>query len=95
MHHLKILEPEKLMYLKADSNYTYMHFKDGKMAVSGFTLKHHQCKSELAGFIRVNRAYLLNPRFIIKYHKIGAHIEIIMSDGTQTRVSKRRLNVLP
>jgi two-component system LytT family response regulator len=90
MQSLKILEANEIVYLKAESNYTIFIFKNGKKAISGFTLKHHQNKVELNGFLRVNRAYLLNPIYIETLKKEGETTMICMSDGTKTRVSRRR-----
>ncbi len=90
MHNLKKVEPNDILYLKADANYTIFIFKNGKKEISGFTLKHHQNKMELSGFLRVNRAYLLNPIYIEALKKEGETTMICMSDGTKTRVSRRR-----
>lgn len=88
------IDANKLLYLKADSNYTELHFLDGRSILSGFTLKHHELKEEFADFIRVNRAYLLNPKYIRKFVKNDDTVAIKMSDGTQIKVSKRRMNSL-
>jgi DNA-binding LytR/AlgR family response regulator len=94
MHNLKIVEPSDIVYLKADANYTIFNFKNGKKEISGFTLKHHQEKHELTGFLRVNRAYLLNPKYISEYKVEGKTTLICMSDGTKTRVSRRRKTLI-
>ncbi|MGR3808891.1 LytTR family transcriptional regulator DNA-binding domain-containing protein [Jiulongibacter sp. NS-SX5] len=96
MHKLRQVEPSEIMYLKADSNYTIFQFSDGKKDISGFTLKHHQQKEELSGFLRVNRAYLLNPLYIDKLIKKDSKVAIRLSDGTKTKISRRRLQqILP
>lgn len=94
MRNQQKIDANKLLYLKADSNYTELHFLDGRSILSGFTLKHHELKEELADFIRVNRAYLLNPKYIRKFTKRGDSIDIIMTDGTETKMSKRRMQSL-
>jgi DNA-binding LytR/AlgR family response regulator len=90
MRSLKSLEAREIVYLKAESNYTIFIFENGQKAVSGFTLKHHQNKNELNGFLRVNRAYLLNPSFIAELKTEGGATLVSMSDGTRMRVSRRR-----
>lgn len=90
MQNLKSIQANEIIHLKAESNYTIFTLYNGKKAVSGFTLKHHQSKHELNGFLRVNRAYLLNPSFITEFKIEGGTTLVSMSDGTETRVSRRR-----
>ncbi|WP_304233751.1 LytTR family DNA-binding domain-containing protein [Jiulongibacter sediminis] len=94
MHKLRKNEPNEIIYLKADSNYTIFQFTNGEKDISGFTLKHHQEKPELKGFLRVNRAYLLNPKYIDRIIKQDSTFDIRLSDGTKTKVSRRRLQTI-
>lgn len=81
---------QEVIYLKAESNYTIFYLQNGKKHVSGFTLKHHAQKEELTNFVRVNRAYLLNPNYIVNIGKEGKATAVLMADGTKTLVSRRR-----
>ncbi len=86
----KELSFNDVIYLKAESNYTIFYFENGKKYISGYTLKYHQKKIELNGFYRVNRAYLLNPKYIAKISREGNLTSISMINGTKTRISRRR-----
>lgn len=90
MRSLKSIEAKEIIYLKAESNYTVFNFDNGTKAISGFTLKHHQNKNELNGFLRVNRAYLLNPTYIAELKSEGSSTLVRMTDGMRTRISRRR-----
>jgi two-component system LytT family response regulator len=86
----KELSFNDVIYLKAESNYTIFYFENGKKYISGYTLKYHQSKIELNGFCRVNRAYLLNPKYIAKISREGNLTSISMINGIKTKVSRRR-----
>jgi two-component system LytT family response regulator len=80
----------EVVYLKAESNYTVFYFENGRKYVSGYTLKHNAEKLNLIEFHRVNRAYLLNPKFIETIEVDGRITTVLMSNGTKTNVSRRR-----
>ncbi|WP_341225875.1 LytTR family DNA-binding domain-containing protein [uncultured Arcticibacterium sp.] len=86
--------PEEVLYLKADTNYTVYNLNNGKKVVSGFTLKIHEERSEYNHFLRINRAYLLNPKFIKEVVSEGANKAVLLVDGTLAKVSRRRFDVL-
>lgn len=86
--------PEEVLYLKADTNYTVYSLNNGKKVISGFTLKRHEERDEFNHFLRISRAYLLNPKFIKEVVSEGANKVVLLMDGTMARVSRRRQDVL-
>jgi DNA-binding LytR/AlgR family response regulator len=84
----------RIMYLKADSNYTEFHFTCGKKQLSPRTLKHHQNRQELKDFLRVNNSLLLNPTYIDGVCKINSTSIVKLKNGMEVVVSRRRQNVL-
>jgi DNA-binding LytR/AlgR family response regulator len=85
---------EDVLYLKADTNYTIYSLKCGGKLVSSFTLKIHQERCEYNHFIRINRSYLLNPKYIKEVIEVGSEKIVKLMDGTLAKVSRRRMHVL-
>ncbi|GGD82497.1 hypothetical protein GCM10011514_53220 [Emticicia aquatilis] len=83
-------ERNKIVYLKADNNYTVFHLASGKKMMSSFTLKHHEHKAFLSGFIRPNRSFLINPKYIEQVVENNSLFFIKMSNGDSIETSKRR-----
>ncbi|MFC3812811.1 LytTR family DNA-binding domain-containing protein [Lacihabitans lacunae] len=83
-------DPHDIVMLKAETNYTVYYFRNGEKYISGFTLKIHEEKEELKSFIRVNRSHLLNPEHIKKLKTKDKVTRILMSNGVETHVSRRR-----
>lgn len=45
-------------------------------------------------FLRVNKSYLLNPDFINNISKEGNKVSVILKNGTQINVSRRKVLAL-
>jgi two-component system LytT family response regulator len=84
----------RIIYLKADSNYTEFHFTCGKKHLSPRTLKHHQNKQEMKDFLRVNNSLLLNPSYIDCVSKRNSTSIVKLTNGMEVVASRRRQNVL-
>lgn len=84
---MKILEPHKLAYLEANTNYTKVYYEDGGSQLHSYTLKLFQ--SQLAAFpqfVRTHRKYLVNRNHIAT---IGEQ-EVIMKCGKVIPIARRR-----
>ncbi|MFN3589462.1 MAG: LytTR family transcriptional regulator DNA-binding domain-containing protein [Spirosomataceae bacterium] len=90
----KIIFPpsEKILYLKGYDNYTEFHLTDMSKEVSSYTLKKHQTAH--SHFLRITRAYLINPSFIRKIYDLGRTKAVELSNGEIIVVSRRRKEVL-
>jgi DNA-binding LytR/AlgR family response regulator len=76
----------EILFFEGDVNYTWIHFISGKQQVIARTLLYIEQKTETENFIRINRKYLVNRKFIIEI-KEGF---VVLSDNTVLPISRRR-----
>jgi DNA-binding LytR/AlgR family response regulator len=74
--------------LRGDINYTTFCMKNGKTIMIAHTLKYFEDMLHKYGFLRVHRAFLVNPDYILKYDSIGHRIE--MGSNLFAQVSRRK-----
>ena len=96
---LKIALPvtEGLIYVRtadivrceANSNYTYIHFENGKKIVVSRTLAVYEDALKGRGFARVHHHHLINLHHVEKYVR-GRGGVVIMSDSKEIQVSQRK-----
>lgn len=86
---LEMVDVEDITYCESDSNYTVVHQKDKKRLVISRTLKEFEDILDPAKFVRVHHAFLINVKHVKKYIR-GEGGEVIMSDGTNVAVSRRK-----
>jgi two-component system LytT family response regulator len=83
------IDPEKIIRLEADSNYTRIFLSDGKKLIASRTLKEYDELLSGIGFFRVHSAHLINVSMVEKYIKgEGGFVE--MNDGTMIEVSRHK-----
>jgi two-component system LytT family response regulator len=80
---------EKIVRLKADSNYTNICLSGGESIVASRTLKSYEEMLEGLGFFRVSNTYLINLQYVEKYIK-GIGGAVVMTDGTTVEVSRHK-----
>ena len=80
---------DKIIRLKADSNYTHIYLNGGECIVSSRTLKHYEEVLTYVGFFRVSNAWLINLACIEKYVK-GVGGDVVMTDGAVIEVSRHK-----
>ncbi len=76
----------EILFFEGDVNYTWVHFISGKQTVIARTLLHIQQKTEHENFVRINRKYLVNRKFIVE---IGENF-VVLTDKTVLSISRRR-----
>ncbi|MBK8339240.1 MAG: response regulator transcription factor [Flavobacteriales bacterium] len=86
---LEMVDVDEVMYCESDSNYTVVHQKDKKRLVISRTLKEFEDILDPEQFVRVHHSYLINVKHVKKYIR-GEGGEVIMSDGTNVAVSRRK-----
>ena len=79
---------ENIVMLKSEGNYTRIHYNCGKETLSSYTLMRYE--EVLRGFYRVNRKYLVNPRFIAGVDKAKAPGHVVLSNGYQVKIPRRK-----
>lgn len=89
MEGISFIEPNNIVRLEADSNYTNIYTDDGRKFITSKTLKDYEDNLEHAIFFRIHHAHLININFIDKYLK-GNGGFITMSDGITLEVSRRK-----
>lgn len=78
----------EVIMLRGDTNYTTFCMKNGKSIMMAHTLKYFEDKLNEFGFLRVHKAFLVNPEYILKYDEVSHKIE--MGYNLSARVSRRR-----
>ncbi len=87
---IKYFQIEELIRLEASSNYTRIRVKskDREILVAK-TLKHYDVLLEEYGFIRVHQSHLVNPKYIVEFHR-GDGSFLLLDNGDRIPVSKSK-----
>ncbi len=76
---------EQILYLRGDLNYTIIYLTNGKRILLAYTLKVFDAYFADQPFVRIHRAYLVNPQHVVSYQG-----PVCLSDGTQILPARRR-----
>jgi len=86
---MEIVEQNKILFCKADSNYTEVHMKGNKKVLLSKTLATVEELLDQKQFLRVHKSYTINLKAIKRYvHSDGG--ELILKDNTTIPVSRRK-----
>lgn len=91
---LKNLQHDNICYLESSINYTLFFLKDGRSVVSGYNIKVFEALFQDQAFIKINRSKLVNVEFIQKACFVKNTCSILLFNGQEMNVSRRRLNKL-
>lgn len=84
---------EEIVRCESDANYTRFFFKDGaKPVVVSKTLKEFEELLSDYGFCRIHNSHMVNLKFIRRYIK-GEGGTVVMQDGTEVEVSRRKKEI--
>jgi two-component system LytT family response regulator len=86
---LRFIILKDIIRCEADSNYTNFYLNSGEKILVTKTLKEYDETLSDLDFIRVHQSHLVNSKYIERYIK-GDGGTIIMTDGSQVEVSRRR-----
>ena len=75
-----------ILYLKAESNYTYIYFTNGEKLLISKTLGILAEKIKDLLFLRIHASYLINARYLSKY--INSDQKIILNNQITLPVSR-------
>ncbi|MGR3810330.1 LytR/AlgR family response regulator transcription factor [Jiulongibacter sp. NS-SX5] len=84
-------QPQHLLRLKADVNYTHIYFKDGTYKYVATTLGILEGRLHEYGFFRTNRSTIVNLSEIKSYRKKGTCMVASLANDTEVMISKRRV----
>lgn len=88
------IQPNELLYLKSDINYTELHFVNGSTLISSYTLKRYQNNENIKHFLRIHHSFLINPGYIKSFQRKNESWIVILINDTEIKVSRRRAKLL-
>ena len=83
----KILLKDVIL-LEGNINYTIFHLEDGRTKVVPHSIKFFEPYLETHGFLRVHRAYMVNPIHVKGYQREDDCL--MMTNGLMANISRRR-----
>ena len=87
----KVLVNNVIM-IKGNINYTKFYLEGGTEKTVAHSLKFFENHLETHGFLRVHRAFMINPKYMKNYDE--EQNIITMMNGQQATISRRRKSVL-
>lgn len=81
-----------IIYCQAFNNYTVFFYENGKNEVVSYTMKRFEAQFEKKSdlFLRLHRSWLVNKAYIQRVEKKDSGFQVIMLDGQEVPVSRRR-----
>jgi two-component system LytT family response regulator len=89
MEGLQFLEIADIIYLEAESNYTFINLQATPRVTVSKTLKDFEELLPAAIFIRIHHSFIINKNHIRKYLK-GEGGQVLMSNGKMLDVARRK-----
>ena len=80
---------KNIIRCESDGNYTKIFMASGKKVLASKTLGEYESMLEGDGFFRIHRSHLINLSHLKQYKK-GDHSYVVLSDGTEADVSRRK-----
>ncbi len=80
-------DPKDIIRLEGEGNYTRFFFSDRKPLLVSKVIKDYEEILQDYSFIRIHKSYLVNKHYI---SQIGKDDTLILSDGSQIAISRRR-----
>ena len=77
-----------VIFLKGNVNYSTVYLQNGKTKTVAHTLKFYEEFLRTHGFLRVHRAFLINPKFVTEYCEEKEIVK--MQNGHEATISRRR-----
>lgn len=86
---IAFVDPQDILYIKAESNYSTFYFKDGKKMTVSKTLKSIEELLNSNGFMRIHKSHLINIKELKKYVKNDGGY-VVLSNNVKLAVSRNR-----
>lgn len=86
---LQFIEITDIIYLEAESNYTFVHLQAGTKLTVSKTLKDFEELLPSLVFIRIHHSYIINKNHLRKYLK-GEGGQVLLSNGKILDVARRK-----
>jgi len=81
----------EVVLLKGETNYTAIFMDNGKIKIQAHSIKYYEEFLETHGFLRVHRAFLVNPNHVKTYNKESR--KLTMTNGQQAIISRRKVHI--
>jgi DNA-binding LytR/AlgR family response regulator len=88
----KPLQIELIIWIQGDGNYSRIHCRDGKSYLVSQTLKWFE--DRLSQFVRIHKSMLINPVHLANLNENGKPVTVLLSNGTELNVSRRRMGAI-
>ena len=89
MESLHFIETGNIIYLEANSNYTFFYLSNNEKITVSKTLKDFEELLPASIFIRIHHSYIINKNMVIKYIK-GEGGQVLMKNGVTLDVARRK-----
>lgn len=83
--------PEEIIRLEGEINYTWFHFSNRKPLLISKTLKEYEDILNDHGFLRIHKSHLINKEHVVNYTQNGT---LTLSDRSQVDISRRRKEII-
>jgi|AntAceMinimDraft_11_1070367.scaffolds.fasta_scaffold145319_2 two-component system LytT family response regulator len=90
----QISQESKILFIKADQNYSVFHLANGTKHVSGYTLKFHSGFLDVNNFIRPNRSILIHKSYVRGLKEKGKANYAILKNGRDILISRRQVKII-
>ena len=81
-----------VILLKGNINYSTLYLQNGRQKTLSHTLKFYEVFLKTHGFLRVHRAFLINPNYVQEYSQ--EQEVITMTNGHKASISRRKKHEL-
>lgn len=89
MYGMEFIDIEEILFVEAEGNYSKLKLRSGRSLMMTKKIKDVTEQLQESLFVRIHNSYLVNTRYIKKYHK-GRGGHIILDDGSSLPVSPAR-----
>lgn len=83
--------PQEIIRLEGEINYTWFHFSNRKPLLISKTLKEYEDILNDHGFLRIHKSHLINKVHVVNYSQNGT---LTLSDRSQVDISRRRKEII-
>jgi DNA-binding LytR/AlgR family response regulator len=83
---------DSVVLIKGNVNYTTFYLNGGRQRVVAHSIKFFENYLETHGFLRVHRAFMINPTYFLAYN--SEEESLTMTTGHTVNVSRRKKHTL-
>jgi two-component system LytT family response regulator len=87
----QVVELKNILYCESNNSYTNFNLQQKQIICSSKVIQEYEEILSDAGFVRIHKSYLLNLLHVKEYQR-GEGGMVILSDGQQVEVSRRKKN---